>query len=74
MPYGEPKATYIYMKERYPKYHAAFMRTIRRLRNNNLYKQKFPDVSDEEIWDWWISKESIETWYAKNKRQLRLDL
>lgn len=65
----------IAMKERYPKYHAALMRTIGRLRNNsNLYKQKFPDVSDEEIWDWWISKESIRTWYAKNKKQLKLDL
>lgn len=65
----------IAMKERYPKYHAALMRTIGRLRNNNnLYKQKFPDVSDEEIWDWWISKESIQIWYAKNKKQLKLDL
>lgn len=64
----------IAMKDRYPKYYDALMRTIRRLRNNNLYRRQFPDVSDEEIWNWWISKESIETWYKKNKQQLKLEL
>lgn len=63
------------MKDRYPKYYAALIRTIQRLRNNNnLYKKWFPDLTDEEIFDWWISKERILTWYAKNKQQMKLEI
>lgn len=62
------------MKERYPKYYDAFIRTVQRLQNNNLYKKMFPDLTAEEIFDWWISKESIQTWYAKNKQQMKLEI
>lgn len=31
------------------------------------------DLTDDEIFDWWISKQDYETWYAKNKAQQKLD-
>ena len=52
----------------YPKYHALIMRTIHRLRENG-YMNQYTDLTDEEVFRWWISKESIKHWYAEHKLQ-----
>lgn len=55
----------------YPKYRALMLRTIRRLRENG-YMKDYIDLTDEEVFSWWISKQGIKKWYATNKRQLDL--
>lgn len=52
----------------YPKYHALIMRTIHRLRENG-YMNQYTDLTDEEVFRWWISKEGIKHWYAEHKLQ-----
>ena len=52
----------------YPKYKALIVRTIHRLREigyMNLYK----DLTDEDIFEWWISKENLKKWYCSHKLQ-----
>lgn len=34
----------------------------------NLYK----DLTDEEVFRWWVSKKGIKEWYYENKRQKSL--
>lgn len=55
----------------YPKYRALILRTIRRLRENG-YMNQYQDLTDEEVFAWWISKQGIRHWYAENKQQLNL--
>lgn len=57
--------------KRYPKYYDAFMRTIHRMRENG-YLSYYPDMSDQDIFEWWLSKLGIRTWYNEHKRQGRL--
>ena len=55
----------------YPKYKALIIRTIHRLRENgymNLYK----DLTDAEVFKWWVSKKGIKKWYYENKKQKSL--
>lgn len=51
----------------YPKYRALLLRTIAKLRENG-YMNQYADLTDEEVFDWWISKEGIAKWYAKHKQ------
>lgn len=51
----------------YPKYYALMLRTIAKLRKND-YMNQYPDLTDEEVFNWWISKEGIAKWYAKHKQ------
>lgn len=44
------------------------MRTIHRLRENG-YMNQYTDLTDEEVFRWWISKQGIKHWYAENKLQ-----
>ena len=55
----------------YPKYKDLILRTIRRLRENG-YMNKYSDLTDEEVFEWWISKESMEKWYYGHKVQMQL--
>ena len=55
----------------YPKYKALIIRTIHRLRENG-YMNKYKSLTDEEIFEWWISKENMEKWYYSHKVQLSL--
>jgi hypothetical protein len=55
----------------YPKYKALILRTIHRLRENG-YMNKYSDLTDEEIFEWWISKENMQKWYYSHKVQLSL--
>ena len=57
--------------ERYPKYKAIIIRTIRRLRENG-YMNEYQDLTDEEVFRWWVSKKGIKEWYFNNKVQLFL--
>ena len=57
--------------QKYPKYKAMLIRTIHRIRESGgLYK--FPDLTDEEYFNWWISKETLKKWYFGNKQQQNL--
>lgn len=51
----------------YPKYYALILRTIHQLRENG-YMNHYPDLTDEEVFECWISKEGIAKWYAKHKQ------
>lgn len=50
----------------YPKYKALLMRTIKEIRAKG-YMSQYPELTDEEVFEWWISKEGIKKWYFKNK-------
>lgn len=57
--------------ERYPRYYALILRTIHRLRENG-YLSDYSSLSDEDVFRWWISKESLEKWFAAHKLELNL--
>lgn len=54
--------------KRYPRYFDAFMRTIHRMRLNG-YMSYYPDLTDNDIFRWWLSKKGIRTWYNEHKVQ-----
>lgn len=56
------------MEKEYPKYKAMLIRTISRLRKHG-YMDKYPDLTDEEVFRWWVSKKNIKEWYFENKLQ-----
>lgn len=64
------------MEKDYPKYKAAYLRTIDRVRRDRL-DAGLPDywdgMSSEDVFQWWLSKESLGRWKAMNKQQLKLD-
>lgn len=60
------------MEKRYPKYKDAIIRTIHRIRQEGCLN-KHPDLTDEEVFRWWISKDNLETFYATNRLQYKLD-
>ena len=33
---------------------------------------KYSDLTDEEIFEWWISKENMQKWYYGHKVQMQL--
>lgn len=57
--------------EAYPRYKALILRTIHRLRENG-YMNRYTDLTDEEVFNWWASKQSIKLWYSENKLQRNL--
>ena len=52
----------------YPRYKALILRTIHRLRENG-YMNHYTDLTDEEVFNWWTSKQSIRHWYCEHKLQ-----
>lgn len=52
----------------YPKYRALMLRVIRKLREGG-YMNQYPDLTDDEVFAWWVSKKGIRTWYGENKLQ-----
>lgn len=52
-------------KKLYPKYYAMMIRTIGKIREQG-FMSKYPNQTPEEVFDWWISKESVAQWYAKH--------
>lgn len=67
------KENVISQSKLYPKYKEALLRTIHRLRLNG-YMSDYKELTDEEVYQWWISKQSIRTWYLNNKMQQKLEL
>jgi phosphoadenosine phosphosulfate reductase len=59
------------MEVRYPRYKAAFIRTIHKLREGNFLND-YPDATDEEVFEWWISKRNAKTFFCDLKNQLKL--
>lgn len=55
----------------YPKYRDLIIRTIHRLRENG-YMDRYTDLTDQEVFEWWLSKKGIKKWYFENKVQLNL--
>lgn len=60
------------MERRYPKYKAAIIKTIHRIREEG-HLNDYPDLTDEEVFRWWTSKDNLEAFYAMNKLQYKLD-
>lgn len=52
----------------YPKYKALILRTIHRIREIG-YMNSYTDLTDEEIFEWWVSKENMKKWYISRKVQ-----
>lgn len=62
-------------KVRYPKYKAAIIRTIHRIRNRKRGGVlTIPNLTDEQVFDWWTGKTGIKEYYAKNYLQQKLKL
>lgn len=61
------------MSLRYPKYKAAIVRTIHKLRLGG-YVKGHDDLTDEEVFEWWTKRQDIATFYADKKLQYKLDL
>lgn len=59
------------MERRYPKYKAAVIRTIHRLREMGSMND-YPDLTDEEVFDWWKGQLNIKEYYAMTKWQQKL--
>ena len=59
------------MERRYPKYKAAVIRTIHRLREMGCMND-YPDLSDGEVFDWWKGSLNIKEYYAMTKWQQKL--
>lgn len=55
--------------KRYPKYRDMFIRTIHRLRQECNYMSEHPELSDAQIFEWWISSVSLQKWIADNVTQ-----
>lgn len=69
------KSEQLMAKERYPKYKAAIIRTIHKIRNGGGgYANDYPELTDEQIFDWWTGKTGIKKYYAKNYLQQKLEL
>jgi len=58
--------------ERYPTYARLIKRQIKRIIENNGYANKYTK-NENEIFDWWISNESMKSFFEK-KKQLKLDI
>ena len=61
------------MEKRYPKYKAAIIRTIHKLREGG-YMNGYTDLTDDEIFEWWKSKMNIKEFYSMTKKQYKLEL
>jgi len=38
----------------------------------NGYMNCYADLTDAEVFRWWLSKKGIKQWYAENKKQYKL--
>lgn len=57
------------MERDYPKYKAQYLRTIHKLREyrkENGLPDYYQEMTDEDVFQWWLSKQSLEKWKAYN--------
>lgn len=57
------------MERDYPKYKRQYLRTIRKLREyreENGLPDYYKNMTDEDVFQWWLSKKSLDAWKADN--------
>ena len=65
------------MERDYPKYKRQYLRTIHRLRqyrHDNGLPDYYEGMTDEDVFQHWLSKKSLDKWKADNIQQLKLPL
>lgn len=65
------------MERDYPKYKRQYLRTIHKLRDyrkENGLPDYYENMTDEDVFQWWLSKKNLKQWKAENIQQLKLDL
>lgn len=60
------------MEKRYPKYKQAIVRTIHKLRENN-YMSYYKDLTDEEVFELWITRRKAAEFYNDLKYQRKIE-
>lgn len=64
------------MERDYPKYKKQFIRTIHKLREERESAgliDKNENMTDAEVFDWWISNDSLNKWKSENLQQLKIN-
>lgn len=64
------------MERDYPKYKNQFIRTIHKLREERKSAgliDKNENMTDAEVFDWWISNDSLDKWKSENMQQLKIN-
>ena len=64
------------MERDYPKYKAQYVRTIHKLREkrkNNGLEDINEGMTDEQVFDFWISNKSLDKWKSENLQQLKIN-
>lgn len=56
---------------RFPKWKENIIKTIHKLRENG-FANAYQDLTDEEIYEWWVSKRNMKEWYYDLKYQGKL--
>ena len=68
-PYANKKQ-WLYWFNKYPRLKIKMLSTIHKLRQNGSY-DKLAEYSDEEILDWWMSKQSMKQYFSQLKLQFQ---
>lgn len=57
---------------RYPKYYDMMIRTIHKIRARGGLRV-FSDLPDDDVFEWWKSKQNTKTWLANKKIQMKIE-
>lgn len=52
----------------YPKHKDVLLRMIARMMESGSFEKLGPDATPEDVWEWWISKESVKKYLARKKQ------
>lgn len=62
-------------KTHYPKYKAAVIRTIAKMQASERgYLTEYPELSAEQVFEWWTSNKPVKEYYAETVLQQKLEL
>lgn len=64
------------MERDYPKYKRQYLRTIHKLReyrHENGLPDYYEGMTDEDVFQWWISKQNLKKWKSEHFQQLKFD-
>lgn len=56
--------------KRWPKYYDMYLRALHRVRSESNYFSDHPELTDEQVMDWWLKDVSLDKWLADNVQQL----
>lgn len=59
----------IYAKENYPRFYKLFLKTIRHLLDDG-YLNKYQPLTEEQVFEWWISKQNTKMYFLQTKLDL----